>query len=117
MTFEQIIALASLGVSALAIISPCVLAIIENEKRSKKAERDVCVKLLMCCKMAFINKMSKENIEELTEQYVLLQLIKNKKLREKLQTCLDEIIGNKSTAISSFTECLNLFANCKDYSL
>ena len=117
MSFEQIIALASVGVSALAIVSPCILATIENKKRTKQAERDVCVKILKCCKMVFINKMNKENIEELTEQYVLLQLIKNKKLKQKLQTCLDEIISQKPTATDLFAECLSLFANCNDYSL
>lgn len=117
MSFEQIIALASVGVSALAIVSPCVLATIENKKRTKQAERDICVKFLRYCKIAFNNKMSDEDLKDFTDQYFLLKLIKNKELKYNLQTCFNEIIEHKPTAVDTFNRCLNMFENCKDYSL
>lgn len=117
MSFEQIIALVSLGISALAIISPCVSAIIENKKRTKQIERDICVKFLRYCKIAFSNKMSQEDLKDFTDQYILLKLIKNEKLKSRLLTCFDEIIDHKPTAANTFLECINLFERCKDYSL
>ncbi|MBQ4153901.1 MAG: hypothetical protein IJE01_01710 [Clostridia bacterium] len=117
MTFEQIIALASVSVSALAILSPCVSATVENKKRSKQTERDICVKFLRYCKIAFNNKMTDEDLKDFIDQYILLKLIRNKQLQENLQTCFNEIIEHKPTAKETFGSCLELFSNCKDYSL
>lgn len=115
MTFEQIIALSSVAVSALAVVVPYIGLSIQLKHQTKKEkysivceEKDLCAEFLGYCKKAQTFGLSDEDMRHFTELYAKLHLIGNAELRNALTSYCDAIITNQSTS-DSFVECMMLF--------
>lgn len=116
MSFEQIIALASVVVSALAVVVPYIGLSLQLKHQSKKdnyliicEEKDLCAEFLGYCKKAHSFGLSNEDMRHFAELYAKLHLIRDEELRNAFTAYCDAIITKQTTVSDRFTECMALY--------
>lgn len=119
MSFEQIIAISSLAVSAIAVIVSYLITKVQLNYQLKKdiylqlcEERDLCAEFLAYCKKAYSMGLTDTDMHQFSILYVKLHLVKHSELRASLISCFDAIISNKSTSLSDFQNCIKLYEEC-----
>lgn len=114
MSFEQIVAIISLAISALSIIFSFLNARLQlnfelkKEKRAlKKRDKEICYEFVAYCKKANWIGLTKDEKKKIDELYIEMYKITDNELREVLVSCLSQISTNEKISSEQFSKCIN----------